>query len=109
MGPENGIQLVMADQHGAWVTIRHGESEMQVQAFAAARRGALWEDVRTEIAKEVHEAGGDSQEGQGAFGAELMARGPVEPGQPAAGMRRVPVPAAVAPRRRPPALVARPA
>src|SRR5260370_36092210 len=101
MGPENGIQLVMADQHGAWVTIRHGESEMQVQAFAAARRGALWEDVRTEIAKEVHEAGGDSQEVQGAFGTELMARGPVEPGQPAAGMRPAPVVGGGRPRRVP--------
>ena len=89
MGPEHEIQLVMADQHGAWVTIRHGESEMQVQAFAAARRGALWDDVRAEIAKEVREAGGDSQEIQGSFGTELMARVPAEAGQPASGMRVV--------------------
>lgn len=89
MGPEHEIQLVMADQHGAWVTIRHGESEMQVQAFAAARRGALWEDVRAEIAKEVREAGGDSEEIQGSFGTELMSRVPIEPGQPASGMRLV--------------------
>ena len=89
MGPEHEIQLVMADQHGAWVTIRHDESEMQVQAFAAARRGALWDDIRAEIAKEVREAGGDSQEIQGSFGTELMARVPAEPGQPASGMRLV--------------------
>jgi Protein of unknown function (DUF3710) len=89
MGPEHEIQLVMADQHGAWVTIRHDESEMQVQAFAAARRGALWDDIRAEIAKEVREAGGDSQEIQGSFGTELMARVPGEPGQPASGMRLV--------------------
>jgi hypothetical protein len=89
MGPEHEIQLVMADQHGAWVTIRHGESEMQVQAFAAARRGALWDDVRAEIATEVHDAGGDSQEVQGSFGTELLARVPAEPGQPASGLRLV--------------------
>jgi Protein of unknown function (DUF3710) len=89
MGPEHEIQLVMAEQHGAWVTIRHGESEMQVQAFAAARRGALWDDVRAEIATEVREAGGDSQEIQGSFGTELIARVPTEPGQPASGMRLV--------------------
>ena len=89
MGPEHEIQLVMADQHGAWVTIGHGESEMQVQAFAASRRGALWDDVRAEIVKEVREAGGDSQEIQGSFGTELMARVPAEPGQPASGMRPV--------------------
>jgi hypothetical protein len=89
MGPEHEIQLVMADQHGAWVTIRHGESEMQVQAFAAARRGALWDDVRAEIATEVRDAGGDSQEVQGSFGTELLARVPAEPGQPASGLRLV--------------------
>jgi len=89
MGPEHEIQLIMADQHGAWVTIRHDESEMQVQAFAAARRGALWDDVRAEIAKEVRDAGGDSQEVQGSFGTELLARVPAEPGQPASGLRPV--------------------
>jgi len=40
IGPEHEIQLVMAEQHGAWVTIRYRESEVQIQAFAAARRGA---------------------------------------------------------------------
>jgi len=89
VGPEHEIQLVMADQHGAWVTIRHGESEMQAQAFAASRRGALWDDVRAEIAKEVREAGGDSHEIQGSFGTELMAQVPAEPGQPASGIRVV--------------------
>jgi hypothetical protein len=89
MGPEHEIQLVMADQHGAWVTIRHEDSEMQVQAFAAARRATLWDDVRADIAREVGEAGGDTQEIQGSFGTELMARVPAEPGQPAAGMRLV--------------------
>jgi Protein of unknown function (DUF3710) len=89
VGPEHDIQLVMADQHGAWVTIRHGESEMQVQAFAASRRAALWDDIRAEIVREVREAGGDSQEIEGSFGTELMARVPAEPGQPASGMQTV--------------------
>jgi hypothetical protein len=85
VGPEHEIQLVMADQHGAWVTVRHGESEMQVQAFAAARRGALWDDVRREIADEVRRAGGESEERPGSFGVELAARVPAEPGQPVTG------------------------
>jgi hypothetical protein len=89
MGPEHEIQLVMADQHGAWVTVRHGDSEMQVQAFAAARRGALWDDVRAEIATEVRDAGGTSEEIAGSFGTELMAQVPAEPGQPASGLRLV--------------------
>jgi hypothetical protein len=92
IGPEHEIQLVMAEQHGAWVTIRYRESEVQIQAFAASRRGALWDDVRTEIAAEVNTAGGRSQETEGSFGIELMAQVPAEPGQgpgEPAGMRLV--------------------
>jgi hypothetical protein len=89
IGPEHEIQLVMAEQHGAWVTVRHLDSEVQIQAFAAARRGALWDDVRAEIAAEVQSAGGQSQESEGTFGTELIAQVPAEPGQPAAGFRLV--------------------
>src|SRR5271157_4483414 len=89
VGPEHEIQLVMAEQHGAWVTVRYRESEVQIQAFAAARRSTLWDDVRAEIAAEVHTAGGRSQESEGSFGIELMAQVPIEPGQPASGMRLV--------------------
>ena len=85
IGPEHEIQLVMAEQHGAWVTIRYQESEVQIQAFAASRRGALWDDVRAEIAAEVNTAGGQSQETEGSFGIELMAQVPAEPGQPGRG------------------------
>jgi len=89
VGPEHEIQLVMAEQHGAWITVRYRESELQIQAFAAARRSALWDDVRAEIAAEVLTAGGRSEEAQGSFGTELMAQVPAEPGQPASGLRLV--------------------
>jgi uncharacterized protein DUF3710 len=89
MGPEHEIQLVMADQHGVWVTVRHGDSEMQVQAFAAPRRGLLWDDLRAEAAREISEAGGKSQEVLGPFGAELKAQVPAEPGQSASGLQLV--------------------
>jgi Protein of unknown function (DUF3710) len=89
VGPEHEIQLVMAEQHGAWVTVRYRESEVQIQAFAAARRGALWDDVRAEIAAEVDAAGGRSQEIEGSFGIELMAQVPAEPGQPMKGAGEV--------------------
>ena len=93
IGPEHEIQLVMAEQHGAWVTIRYQESEVQIQAFAASRRGALWDDVRAEIAAEVNTAGGQSQETEGSFGIELMAQvparaGPAGRGHPAGQVRR---------------------
>ena len=89
MGPEHEIQLVMADQHGVWVTVRHGESEMQLQAFAAPRRGVLWDDLRAEAAGEINQAGGNSQEAQGPFGTELLAQVPAEPGQPSSGQQLV--------------------
>jgi hypothetical protein len=89
VGPEHEIQLVMAEQHGAWVTARYGESELQVQAFAAARNDALWDDVRAEIATEIDGAGGRTAESDGLFGVALDAEVPAEPGNPGSGMRRV--------------------
>jgi Protein of unknown function (DUF3710) len=89
VGPGHEIQLVMAEEHGAWVTVKMGDSELQVQAFAASKRGAIWDDVRGEIAAELGTAGGEGEEVEGTFGAELLARVPVEPGKPPAGLRTV--------------------
>jgi len=83
------IQLVFAEQQGAWVTVRHGLSELQLQAFAAPKRDSLWDDVRAEIAAEITTAGGMSQESGGPFGTELLARVPAEPDQPQSGLRPV--------------------
>ena len=83
------IQLVFAEQHGAWVTVRHQLSELQLQAFAAPKRSGLWDEVRAEIAAEITTAGGRSSEREGPFGTELVAEVPAEPGQPASGMRPV--------------------
>jgi hypothetical protein len=83
------IQLVFAEQHGAWVTVRHQLSEMQLQAFAAPKRSGLWDEVRGEIAAEIAGTGGQSAEQEGPFGTELVAQVPVEPGQPASGIRPI--------------------
>ena len=83
------IQLVFAEQHGAWVTVRHQLSELQLQAFAAPKRSGLWDEVRAEIVAEVAGAGGRSAEREGPFGTELLAQVPAEPGQPASGLRPV--------------------
>jgi hypothetical protein len=87
--PGFDIQLVFAEQHGAWVTVRVEASEMQLQAFAAPKTSGLWDDVRAEIAAEISATGGMSEEREGALGAELLARVPAEPGQPHAGLRPV--------------------
>ena len=83
------IQLVFAEQHGAWVTVRHQLSELQLQAFAAPKRAGLWDEVRAEIVGEISGAGGQAAEREGPFGIELLAHVPAEPGQPASGMRPI--------------------
>jgi hypothetical protein len=87
--PGLDIQLVFAEQHGAWVTVRHEASELQLQAFAAPKSGSLWDEVRGEIAAEITAAGGFSEERYGPFGTELIARVPAEPGAPGSGLRPV--------------------
>jgi hypothetical protein len=89
VSPDYEIQLFMGPEHGAWVTARRGESELQMQAFAASRSDALWDDVRAEIAAEVQGAGGSSAEVDGTFGVALVAEVPIQPGQPESGMRTV--------------------
>jgi hypothetical protein len=88
-GQDYEIQLVMAEQQGAWVRVMHGTSEMLVQAFAAARRGALWDDIRAEIAAEIEGAGGTSEESPGSFGMELVAEVPADPNRPELAMHVV--------------------
>ena len=83
------IQLVFAEQHGAWVTVRHQLSELQLQAFAAPKRSGLWDEVRDEIAAEIGSAGGQSVVREGSFDTELLAMVPAEPGQPGSGLRAV--------------------
>ena len=84
--PEYEIQIVFAEQQGAWVNVRHGDSQLQLQAFAAPKREGIWPDVRMEIIAEIAGAGGQSQEREGPFGSELLAQVPAQPGTPAAGL-----------------------
>jgi hypothetical protein len=68
------VQVNMAEDTGVWVTVVRGDNAMQLQAFAAPKTSGLWDEVRQEIAEEVAKSGGDSQDAQGPFGAELHAR-----------------------------------
>ncbi|MBO2453949.1 DUF3710 domain-containing protein [Actinomadura barringtoniae] len=59
------------------VLVQYEESAMQLQAFAAPKRSGIWEDVRRETAKDIEEeAQGQTQEGEGPFGPELIAMVP---------------------------------
>jgi hypothetical protein len=76
------VQVNMAEDQGVWIAVVHGESALQLQAFAAPKTSGLWDEVRHEIADEVTKSGGESQEQDGPFGAELHARvNPAGPGQ----------------------------
>ena len=78
------VQVNMAEDTGVWITVVRGDNALQLQAFAAPKTSGLWDEVRQEIAEEVARSGGESQEAQGPFGAELRAR--VRPS--GAGQRR---------------------
>jgi len=91
-GDEFEVQVSVADNQPAWITVVSGDSGLQLQAFAAAKSGGLWDEIRAEIAAEVARTGGDSSEAAGPFGTELRARIiPTEPVQGGSGGERQPV------------------
>ena len=60
------------------VTVVHGDSGLQLQAFAAPKRTGIWDEVRKETTGEIQEAGGQTQDAAGPFGPELRAMVPVQ-------------------------------
>jgi hypothetical protein len=66
-------------------TLRAGDSQLQVSAFAAPRALGIWDDVRADIATSASGQGGRLAEVEGPFGTELagsiMAPVPPQPGQ----------------------------
>ena len=89
VGGDYEVQVSMAEDQAAWVTVITGESGLQLQAFAAPKSGGLWDEVREEIAAEVQRSGGQAKEADGPFGPELHARiaAADQPGAPAGGAR----------------------
>jgi hypothetical protein len=60
------------------VTVVHGDSGLQLQAFAAPKRTGIWSEVRQETAGEIQEAGGQTEDAEGPFGPELRAMVPIQ-------------------------------
>lgn len=54
------------------------DSAVELRAFAAARSGGLWDEVRAEIVEEVGSLRGEVEEVDGPFGKELQIQVPVE-------------------------------
>lgn len=53
-----------------------GDSQMQVQAFAAPRSAGIWDEIRDEIAQSLATGGGTAEEVEGRLGPELHVRVP---------------------------------
>jgi hypothetical protein len=66
-------------------TLLSGESFLQLNAFAAPRRGGIWAEVRRDLAVSASGQGGSLKEVDGPFGPELagtvLAAPPPQPGQ----------------------------
>jgi hypothetical protein len=83
--PMQQIELATDGERVIWVSVKSGQSELRVHAFAAPRSTGLWDEVRPEIASELASVGTTAQEAEGPFGTEMFAHVPVQPGNPAAG------------------------
>jgi Protein of unknown function (DUF3710) len=80
------VQVSVVENQPAWVTVMHGDSGLQLQAFAAPKSGGLWDEVRQEIAAEVARSGGQCADADGPFGVELRAQ--IRPADPVHGGRQ---------------------
>lgn len=73
-----GVELqVQADQASGRITqltVKDGNSGMQIHPYAARKSGGMWEEVRTQIIKSINDAGGLVEEVQGPWGVELNAQ-----------------------------------
>ena len=87
-----GMELrvdVNPQQQVVGASLRAGESLLQLSVFAAPRAGGLWNEVRTELARNASGQGASLREVDGPFGPELAGTvltpaGPAAPGQQAA-------------------------
>ncbi len=78
-GLELRVEVAPEGEVAAAIVVHRG-SQLQISAFAAPRREAVWPGIRAEIAEALRQQGGSASETEGPFGPELQAR--VPSGQP---------------------------
>lgn len=71
------MRVDMANEQVVAANVVLPDSSLQLQAFAAPRSSGIWEEVRTELAAGISQAGGTVDEAPGPFGVELRANVPV--------------------------------
>ena len=72
-----GVEVrVQANSDGViqQVVLAHGESALQLGAFAAPRSEGIWDEVRADIRKSLSTDGVTAEEAPGVYGTELRAR-----------------------------------
>lgn len=73
-----GMELRLeADRERQKVIAAHvviGDSQMQIQAFAAPKSFGIWDEIRDEIAQSLATGGGTAEEVEGPLGTELHVR-----------------------------------
>lgn len=81
--PDTDVRLeVSPEGEVVAATLVHGESALQINAFAAPRTEGIWAEVRTEIRDALNSSGGKAEEAEGPLGTELRASVPTDvPGQ----------------------------
>jgi hypothetical protein len=77
--PDTDVRLeVSPEGEVVAATLVHGESALQLNAFAAPKTEGIWAEVRAEIRDALNEGGGQAEEAQGVYGTELRAAVPTE-------------------------------
>ncbi|MDQ4037225.1 MAG: DUF3710 domain-containing protein [Actinomycetota bacterium] len=72
--PDNDLRVGLdAKGRVVSVSVHRNGSAMQIGAYAAPRDGAIWPDLRPELAQSISSQGGRARETGGPFGPELAA------------------------------------
>jgi len=77
-GGELRVELDEATQTVQAVLVVHGQSVLQIGAFAAPRSEGIWSEVADEIVSSIRQAGGSAEPAEGPFGREIRAHVPGE-------------------------------
>ncbi|MDE0973787.1 MAG: DUF3710 domain-containing protein [Candidatus Nanopelagicales bacterium] len=75
--PEGVEVQVQADQttgHISQLTLRDGDSGMQLQPYASRKSSGMWAEVLESLKSSVNSAGGLVEEAEGKYGTELLAQ-----------------------------------
>jgi hypothetical protein len=75
-GMQLRLEIDQEQQAVVAASVLMGDSNLQLQAFAAPRSEGLWESIRGELSESVTTRGGTAESVEGPFGIELRTRMP---------------------------------